>query len=295
MIDTTSQQAAQLAYLSSPASAGGAATVGETADGPGFEPFGRDGFTFEDFIDIINPLQHIPIVSTLYREMTGDALDPGSRIGGGTLFGGPIGLVASVVNVIVDENTGKDVGEHVLALLNGEENEQTPNAQTAENAPAAARPWINPDADPIAEASFETASGQLADESAGESPILEGVDVLVWAQQEAAHRQRADAAGRAQTTQVADAGQATLNFTAKPGTQGADPVSDWAQNIDKAMQMAGARMNASPDADNTLPSGAAAISGGWFSDVMLDSLKKYQEGAKLAEVAPRDNNRPAIR
>jgi len=105
----------------------------------------------------------------------------------------------------------------------------------------------------------------------------------------------ADAAGRAQTTQVADAGQATLNFTAKPGTQGADPVSDWAQNIDKAMQMAGARMNASPDADNTLPSGAAAISGGWFSDVMLDSLKKYQEGAKLAEVAPRDNNRPAIR
>ena len=46
----------------------------------GFKLFGDDGFTFLDFLDIINPLQHIPIIGTLYRQMTGDTLDPGSRV-----------------------------------------------------------------------------------------------------------------------------------------------------------------------------------------------------------------------
>ena len=85
-----------------------------------FEPFGGDGFTFLDFIDIINPLQHIPLVSTLYRNLTDDTLDPGSKIAGGTLFGGPIGAAASLLDVAIDENTGKDIGEHAMALLANE-------------------------------------------------------------------------------------------------------------------------------------------------------------------------------
>ena len=44
--------------------------------------FGQDGFTFFDFLDIINPLQHIPVISTIYRSLTGDKIDPGSRIAG---------------------------------------------------------------------------------------------------------------------------------------------------------------------------------------------------------------------
>lgn len=82
--------------------------------------FGDDGFGFDDFLDIINPLQHIPLISTLYREITGDELSPGSRIIGGGLFGGGIGLAASVVNSVIEIETGKDVGEHVLALFSGE-------------------------------------------------------------------------------------------------------------------------------------------------------------------------------
>ncbi|MGB6086494.1 MAG: hypothetical protein WBF74_07845, partial [Parvibaculum sp.] len=31
-------------------------------------------FGFSDFLDVINPLQHIPIVSSIYRELTGDEL-----------------------------------------------------------------------------------------------------------------------------------------------------------------------------------------------------------------------------
>ncbi len=81
-----------------------------------FEPFGDDGLTFGDILDVINPLQHIPVVSTFYREWTGDEIAPLPRIGGGALFGGVIGAITSLVNVIVDEITGSDIGAHVLAF-----------------------------------------------------------------------------------------------------------------------------------------------------------------------------------
>lgn len=94
------------------------ATDATAAGEKGSKPlFGDDGFTFGDFLDIINPLQHIPIVNTVYRAVTGDKIDPGSRIAGGGLFGGPIGLVASLVSGMVEESTGKDPGEHALAAL----------------------------------------------------------------------------------------------------------------------------------------------------------------------------------
>lgn len=100
----------------------------ESKDDSEFHMFGEDGFTFLDFVDMVNPLQHIPVVSTAYRHLTGDEIDPGSRMAGGTLFGGPIGLAASAFNVILEHNTGKDVGDHVLALFDGED--ASPENQT---------------------------------------------------------------------------------------------------------------------------------------------------------------------
>eukprot|EP00752_Nemacystus_decipiens_P015822 g14132.t1 len=84
-------------------------------------PFGADGFSFTDMLDVINPLQHLPIVSTIYRELTGDAISPGARVAGGTLYGGPVGLFAGAANAAMAESTGKDMGEHALAFLFGEE------------------------------------------------------------------------------------------------------------------------------------------------------------------------------
>ena len=52
--------------------------------------FSNDGLTFGDIIDVINPLQHIPVVSTIYWELTGDKISPAARMAGGALFGGPI-------------------------------------------------------------------------------------------------------------------------------------------------------------------------------------------------------------
>ncbi|MEP4884867.1 MAG: hypothetical protein ABJ215_00715, partial [Alphaproteobacteria bacterium] len=41
-----------------------------------------EGF-FSTLLDIVNPLQHIPLVSSLYREITGDEISPSARIVGG--------------------------------------------------------------------------------------------------------------------------------------------------------------------------------------------------------------------
>ncbi len=86
----------------------------------GFEAFGGDGFTLLDAVDIINPLQHLPLVGPLYRELTGDTLDPFSRVAGSTLFFGPIGAAVSSVNVAMEEFTGRDVGAHMIALFKSE-------------------------------------------------------------------------------------------------------------------------------------------------------------------------------
>ena len=83
--------------------------------------FGEDGFGFDDFLDIINPLQHIPGISSLYREITGDELSPGARMIGGTIFGGGIGLAASFINSAIEDATGHDIGGHMLALFSDDD------------------------------------------------------------------------------------------------------------------------------------------------------------------------------
>ncbi|HMM75901.1 MAG TPA: hypothetical protein PJ986_09340 [Gammaproteobacteria bacterium] len=65
--------------------------------------FGDDGFGFKDILDLVNPLQHIPVVGNVYRKLTGDALAPAIRVAGGALFGGPLGAGLSMVGLAVEE------------------------------------------------------------------------------------------------------------------------------------------------------------------------------------------------
>ncbi len=102
---------------------------------------GHDGqsdgdFTFDDFLDIINPLQHIPVVSTLYRQITGDAISPHARVLGDTLFGGASGFVAAAANVFFEEVAGEDIGETVMAFFSGEEGAGDPQVAGSDD-PAA--------------------------------------------------------------------------------------------------------------------------------------------------------------
>ncbi len=93
--------------------------VAQTADRPdiAYETLpAEDGYSFGDVIDMINPLQHLPVVGMLYRKFTGDTIKPFASIVGGALFGGPVGAVSSTVNAIVHDRTGKDIAENALSL-----------------------------------------------------------------------------------------------------------------------------------------------------------------------------------
>ena len=69
--------------------------------------FGDDGFNFKDVLDLVNPLQHIPVVGNVYRKLTGDVLAPAMRVAGGALFGGPLGAGLSLVGLAVEDGAKK--------------------------------------------------------------------------------------------------------------------------------------------------------------------------------------------
>jgi hypothetical protein len=153
------------------------APASDTGHG-GFKAFGDDGPTFFDILDIINPLQHIPIISTLYRAVTGDEIDPVPRIAGGALFGGLIGAISSLVDVVVEELTGNDIGGNVLALFEGDD-----GAPAEPDTPAVE----------VAQASFVTAAGEEQEPSSAvmtagldPSPVAAYIGVLEWARDETA-------------------------------------------------------------------------------------------------------------
>lgn len=101
-------------------------------------------FGFDDFIDLINPLQHLPIVGTLYRAWTGDAIEGPARILGDALYGGPIGLAFGILDAIVEQASGADVGGHVYANLFGADEAGTPPVEAADVALADEPPAIPP-------------------------------------------------------------------------------------------------------------------------------------------------------
>lgn len=94
-------------------------TVGKIASGKerDAEPTTDEGFSFWDLLDVINPLQHIPVVSSIYRELTGDTIDAPARMAGGALFGGVFGFAAAAANSVLEAETGEDLGGHMMAFF----------------------------------------------------------------------------------------------------------------------------------------------------------------------------------
>ncbi len=82
------------------------------------EPVEIEGdMSFGDFLGVINPLQHLPIIGTLYRSLTGDTIQPAARVMGGILYGGVIGGLASITNAVIEQASGQDVGDQVMTSL----------------------------------------------------------------------------------------------------------------------------------------------------------------------------------
>lgn len=83
-------------------------------------PAGGAEFGFGDLLDVINPLQHLPVVGTIYRALTGDTMSETARMAGGALYGGPIGVVGALANVVFERETGQDIGDTAMAWLSDE-------------------------------------------------------------------------------------------------------------------------------------------------------------------------------
>ncbi len=272
---------------------------GDTADEDGFQVFGEDGFTFLDFIDIINPLQHFPIISTLYRELTGDTLDPGSSVIGSTLFFGPLGTAASVANVLIEDATGKDMTGHVMAFFL-EEDSDLPKLASAEpetvtdvGAQAFAAKGARPEAvDPVT--AWAMAEAQFRRTAAEKSPMSPGweapgdLDPIP-------HPERAETPAAPVNNIVDNA--VDDNVQVVSDASGLVWASSVLQETKQSARLYAAQAYDRPAQKDSqtgkpqnrpAPAGAVAYRGGWFSDTMMTALESYKSGASLA-----GNERPA--
>ena len=78
--------------------------------------------SFSDVLDTINPLQHIPVVSAIYRSLSGSSISDAAKLAGDTLYGLATGNVAvsalaSAADIAVKQLTGKDTGTTVIQTL----------------------------------------------------------------------------------------------------------------------------------------------------------------------------------
>ena len=230
--------------------------------------------TFGEFLDIINPLQHIPLVSSVYRWATGDEISGSARIMGATLYGGPIGLVAGIVNTVtVEVNDGRDLGETALASLFGDE--ETP---VADPVPGFAIARAGP-SQLVAEAVQEplvTAAGPEPEEH-GPSQMTGQAALDALANDLRSQAQPADQQG----------GNSIPPAPVIPGT----PVSLDAQSSPPPSGVAPGLVGAYPAVANADSQFAGAVLGGKaFADRMMNALDKYQAMSKGHGAVPVGQN-----
>ena len=77
-----------------------------------------EGF-FHHLLDVVNPLQHLPVIGTIYRAITGEHIGPVEKIAGDALYGGLWGAVSSVADVALEQITGKSAEDTVMGWLKG--------------------------------------------------------------------------------------------------------------------------------------------------------------------------------
>ena len=247
---------------------------------------GEVDMSFWDFVDIINPLQHIPVVGSVYRELTGDSIKGVSRVIGGGLYGSIVGMVAAIGSAIVEDATGKDPGGHLIALFKDDESE-TPAVQPTAVAQAPAVPTA-----PVPAAPAQAAPAQVA----MAEPATAG-DVLMPA---AAPATAATAPSLAMPSRPADphakffpvpgrvAGLQPKSLPPVPTGPGAMLERMPRQNA--ASQLASTQAAARPQgqgqgqgqtADASWPPGGPAqVPQALVADMMMNALDKYKQGAR---------------
>lgn len=82
-------------------------------------------FGFDDFIDIVNPLQHIPLVNIAYRAVTGDEIYGAARLVDAGF--GPAAGVSTVFDLAYTSTNGQSMEDTAMAALFGPSPADTAN------------------------------------------------------------------------------------------------------------------------------------------------------------------------
>ncbi len=96
--------------------------------------FSADGPSFRDALDAINPLNHIPIVSSLFEKATDHQASVAAKLVGGALFGGPVGFAVSLASTIFEGETGANPSDTLVAAIEG--TDKSPTELASAPAPA---------------------------------------------------------------------------------------------------------------------------------------------------------------
>jgi len=119
------------AMVMSPAPAG-RESVTVTADKASGQSSSNQGESFfHHLLDIVNPLQHLPVIGTIYRAITGEHIGSVEKIAGDTLYGGMWGAISSVADVAFEGITGKSFEDTVLSLFKGDDKMRVASAKVA--------------------------------------------------------------------------------------------------------------------------------------------------------------------
>lgn len=108
------------------------------------------GLDFDDVVDLMNPLQHIPVVGSIYRALTGDEIRPDVKAVGGFLLGAATGGImlagaSSVITSAFESTTGEEPAVQVASAIFGDDKAQKPaEAQPVQVASAEPLPDIAP-------------------------------------------------------------------------------------------------------------------------------------------------------
>lgn len=138
--------------------------------------------TFGEFLSALNPLHHIPVVGWIYRQMTGETIQPVFRVLGGLVTGGPIGAIASAVATLAEEllggaDTGTGTGDSGTALAQAPAPPTTPpttSGATPGTAPAIAAAAAVP-------AAVQAATAQPAAVQAAATPAPGSLAAIITA------------------------------------------------------------------------------------------------------------------
>lgn len=74
-------------------------------------------FGWDDFADIVNPLQHIPLVNIAYRALSGDEIYGAARLFDAGF--GPIAGMSTVADLAITSTTGSSMEDQAMAAIFG--------------------------------------------------------------------------------------------------------------------------------------------------------------------------------